>query len=51
MTKDWIQDQCKKYKQYQMPSLNDRLYLQNQGFSIIENLEEYTVRFSYYVYE
>jgi hypothetical protein len=44
MTKEWIQDQCKKYQQYQTPILNDRLYLQNQGFSVIENLEEYTVR-------
>ncbi|KAG0627936.1 hypothetical protein M758_2G239500 [Ceratodon purpureus] len=42
MTKDWIQNQCKKYQQYRTPTLNDRLYLQNQGFSIIENLEEYT---------
>ena len=44
MTKEWIQDQCKKYQQYQTPILNDRLYLQNQGFSVIKNLEEYTVR-------
>jgi len=44
MTKDWLINQCKKYKQYRTPFLNDRLYLQNQGFSTIENLEEYTVR-------
>lgn len=44
MSKVWLQEQCKKYKQYHSPHLNDKLYLQNQGFSAIENLEEYTVR-------
>lgn len=42
MSKVWLQEQCKKYKQYHSPHLNDKLYLQNQGFSAIENLEEYT---------
>ena len=49
ITKEWIQEQCKKYQQYRTPSLNDRLYLQNQGFSLIENLEEYTVRLVYMI--
>lgn len=43
MTKEWIRQQCRKYRQFQTPALNDKLYLQNQGFSEIKNLEEYTV--------
>ena len=45
MTKEWIRQQCRKYRQFQTPALNDKLYLQNQGFSEIQNLEEYTVSF------
>ncbi|KAH9569244.1 hypothetical protein CY35_03G122800 [Sphagnum magellanicum] len=41
MTKEWIRKQCKQNKLYQTPAFNDRLYLHNQGFSVIENLEEY----------
>ena len=42
MTKKAILDQCKRNKLYSTPKLNDVLYLHFQGFSEIENLDEYT---------
>ena len=42
MTKQWLRKRCKELDLYMTPSLNDKLYLNFQGFSQIENLEEYT---------
>ncbi|RVE64605.1 hypothetical protein OJAV_G00127420 [Oryzias javanicus] len=42
MTPAYLRDVCKKNKLYLTPHLNDILYLHYNGFSRIENLEEYT---------
>eukprot|EP00658_Telonema_sp_P-2_P004504 TRINITY_DN1167_c0_g1_i1.p1 TRINITY_DN1167_c0_g1~~TRINITY_DN1167_c0_g1_i1.p1 ORF type:complete len:285 (+),score=70.94 TRINITY_DN1167_c0_g1_i1:104-958(+) len=42
MTATNIRRLCKEHGLYLMPNLNDRLYLQDQGFRKIQNLEEYS---------
>eukprot|EP00892_Ulva_mutabilis_P007234 jgi/Ulvmu1/4883/UM020_0169.1 len=42
MTKKAIQDLCKQHSLYRTPHLNDKLYLNFQGFVKIQNLEVYT---------
>ena len=42
MTKEWLRKRCKETDLYRTPGLNDKLYLNFQGFSKIECLEEYT---------
>lgn len=42
MTKKVLQGVCKQHSLYRTPHLNDKLYLNFQGFIKIENLEAYT---------
>jgi len=42
MNKQNITRLCKEHGLYLMPNLNDRLYLQGQGYRKIENLDEYS---------
>ncbi|XP_042563883.1 dynein axonemal assembly factor 1 [Clupea harengus] len=42
ITKEFLRLHCKKNKLYITPHLNDTLYLHYKGFSVLENLDEYT---------
>ena len=42
MTTKVLQDICKQHNLYRTPHLNDKLYLNFQGFRQIENLEPYS---------
>ncbi|XP_014241798.1 dynein assembly factor 1, axonemal homolog isoform X2 [Cimex lectularius] len=42
MTTESLRKLCKEHKLYTTPNLNDVLYLHYQGFTKIENLDEYT---------
>ena len=42
MTKEEIKQSCVENGGYELPELNDKLYLHFKGFKTIENLEEYT---------
>lgn len=42
MTKPLLRKLCKDKGLYTTPAINDKLYLHYQGFSYIQNLEEYT---------
>jgi dynein assembly factor 1, axonemal len=42
MTRKTLQQLCKQHSLYRTPHLNDKLYANFQGFSAIENLEEYS---------
>jgi dynein assembly factor 1, axonemal len=41
MTTKVLQDICKQHNLYRTPHLNDKIYLNFQGFCQIENLEPY----------
>lgn len=41
MSKKVLQDLCKQHSLYRTPSLNDKLYCNFKGFSVISHLEEY----------
>lgn len=42
MSRAVLRDLCTKHELYRTPELNDKLYLNFQGFSRIAGLEEYT---------
>ena len=42
MTREALKDLCKHHGLYRTPALNDKLYVNFQGFSNIANLDEYT---------
>ena len=42
ITKPLLRKLCKDNGLYTTPSINDKIYLHYKGFSVIQNLEEYT---------
>ena len=42
MSKQVLKSLCRREELYETPKLNEKLYLNHQGFTKIENLEEYT---------